>query len=521
MTYTFEMLENEYWWGGSADDGTKQPYNKESDFMADYRLICSNQGMPLYLSNKGRYIWSEDAFAVTIKDGMITIESDLEVTMHEAGSTLKDAYLAAKDAHFPFTGKVPERTFFTTAQYNTWMEYTYDPTQEKVLTYAHDIVNHGFVPGILIIDEGWHRPYGDWTFDPVKFPDPKAMINELHELGFKVMLWVVPYVTCSGLKYISEIRQDLNPETYDKMFLRTEDGSVALNEWWNGISAILDFTQPDNCEFLDRQLRALMKDYGVDGFKFDGGSKSSYSNRPLHNGQYRGTAEGTYSPLKQNIAWNDFGARYTFHEYKDTYKGGGKPTVQRLRDRGHRWDEDGINTILPNSIVQGLLGYPFICPDMIGGGEWSYNVKPGFQIDEELFIRMAQISVFFPMMQFSWAPWRVLSKEAWEIVARFGKLHAQVADEIMAIIEQSAVTGEPVVRNLEYAYPGCGYEKIEDQYLCGDDILVCPVVTKGTYEKDVVIPEGTWQDELGNLYECGVHRIPTPVERLPYFRKVK
>ena len=195
--------------------------------------------------------------------------------------------------------------------------------------------------------------------------------------------------------------------------------------------------------------------------------------------------------------------------------------MQRLRDRGHRWDEDGINTILPNSIVQGLLGYPFICPDMIGGGEWSYNVKPGFQIDEELFIRMAQISVFFPMMQFSWAPWRVLSKEAWEIVARFGKLHAQVADEIMAIIEQSAVTGEPVVRNLEYAYPGCGYEKIEDQYLCGDNILVCPVVTKGTYEKDVVIPEGTWQDELGNLYECGVHRIPTPVERLPYFRKVK
>ena len=107
MTYTFEILENEYWWGGCVDDGIKQPYSKESDFTADYRVVCTNQGMPLYLSNKGRYIWSEDAFAITFKDGMITIESDLEVTMHEEGSTLKDAYVAAKDAHFPFSGNVP------------------------------------------------------------------------------------------------------------------------------------------------------------------------------------------------------------------------------------------------------------------------------------------------------------------------------------------------------------------------------------------------------------------------------
>lgn len=520
MICTWEILEGEYWWGGCADEGTLQPYGKETSLSFDYRVTCFNQGMPLYISNKGRYIWSEDAFAISFEKGRITVESDLPITLTESGSTLRDAYLAAKEAHFPFGGKVPEKAFFTTAQYNTWMEYTYFPDQKKVLEYAHAIIEHDFIPGVLIIDEGWHRPYGDWTFDPEKFPDPKAMIEQLHELGFKVMLWVVPYVTCSGLKYVSAIRQDLHMGAKGNMFLRTEDGSVALTEWWNGISAILDFTDPENCQYLDNQLRVLVEEYGVDGFKFDGGSKMSYSNIRLRNGQFRGTQDGTYSPLKQNIAWNDFGTRYPFHEYKDTYKGGGKPVIQRLRDRGHRWDGDGINTIIPNALVQGLMGYPFICPDMIGGGEWSYNVRPGFTVDEELFVRMAQVSVFFPMMQFSWAPWRVLSKEACDIVANCGKMHSQMSEEIMAVIEEAAVSGEPVVRSMEYAYPGSGYEKVTDQFLCGDKILVCPVVTKGTFEKDVIIPEGKWQDELGNVYGKGIHRIQTPLDRLAYFRKI-
>ncbi len=522
MIYRFKMLENEFWYGGCANEATTQPYNRKSDFHHEYTHDCTNQGMPMYLSNKGRYIWSEDAFDVTVKNGEIIIESPLEVTINQSGSTLRDAYLGAMKAHFPFSGKVPERTFFTTAQYNTWMEFTYYPTQEGVLKYARAIVDNGFVPGVLIIDEGWHNPYGDWTFNPQTFPNPKKMVDELHSIGFKVMLWCVPYVTCSGVKFISAIREDINSTgTANNIFLRNEEGRPAIVEWWNGFSAILDFTNPTDCEFLESQLRTLMTEYGIDGFKFDGGSRTAYHPKRFINGTPKDFHGGEYSPLKQNIAWNEFGARFTFHEYKDTFKGGGKPTVQRLMDRGHTWDKRGIDTIIPNSLVQGLLGHPFVCPDMIGGGEWTFNIMPDFKIDEELFIRMSQVSVFFPMMQFSWAPWRVLSQKSWETVARFGRMHAQIAPEIMEIIENSAVTGEPVIRFMEYQYPGCGYEEITDQYMCGDNILVCPVTTKGTLQKEVVIPEGEWVDELGNKFTKGTHTIPTPVERLPYFRKIK
>ncbi len=520
MKYIFEIFENEFWWGGTIEDGIQMPFsNKTVNYQRDFRLDASNQTMPLYLSSKGRYIWSEQPFAVKIDAGYFEFEGE-DITMTETGDCLRDAYLAASQAHFPFNGEVPPLEFFETAQYNTWMEFTYNPTQKTVLEYAHSIIDNGFKPGILIIDEGWHNPYGDWTFDQLKFPNPKQMIEELHALGFKVMLWVVPYVTASGLKFISQVRADLNYEHYQDAFMRNENGVPVVMEWWNGYGAILDFENPTDVKFLDDQLQALMKDYGVDGFKFDGGTLRAFTNTVVINGQHKGTADGTYSPMKKNIAWNDFGARYKYHEYKDTFKGGGKPVVQRLRDRNHTWTNDGIDTILPNSLAQGLIGHPFICPDMIGGGEWSYNIIPSFKVDEELFVRMAQVSVFFPMMQFSWAPWRVLSRENFETVVKAAHLHSEMAPEIIEIIKASAVSGEPVMRTLEYMYPHCGYEKINDEFLCGENILVCPIVTQGTFEKDIVFPEGRWQDTDGNVYECGTHRVSTPLDKLTWFRKI-
>lgn len=520
MKKNISILDNEYWWGGTADAGTEMPFSAKTSYSADFRRNCPNQGMPLFISNKGRYIWSDEPFEISFDNGEITVDGG-EISLVTAGQTLKDAYTAAMRAHFPFDGSIPREEFFRTAQYNTWMEFCYDQTQEGVLNYAHAIIDNGLRPGIFIIDEGWQVAYGDWSFDFHKFPDPKAMVDELHSLGFIVMLWCVPYVTPCGVKWVKDVKEYLNPEGYMKHFIRNDDGEPSILDWWNGLSALLDFENPDDCEFLDSQLRKLMADYGIDGFKFDGGTLSDFTGDYIVNGKIKDIDSPKYSPMKKNIAWNKFGTRYPFHEYKDSFGFGGKPTVQRLRDRGHTWVNDGINTFLPNSIAQGLLGYPFVCPDMIGGGEWTYSDDPNFKIDEELFIRMAQASVFFPMMQFSWAPWRVLSPKSFALVKRAADMHAELADELISIIKKSAENGEPILRALEYEFPHHGYQDIKDEFLCGSDILVCPIVTKGTFEKDVVIPDGEWVDELGNIYSEGTHKISTPIDRLPVFRRKK
>ena len=172
----------------------KMPIHKDTKYFIDMEKGL-NQTMPLFVSTKGRYIWCENPMAVTVENGEFTISATSEIILWDKGKTLRDAYLEASSNHFKFTGKVPPLKFFETAQYNTWMELDYHQNQEAILKYAHGIVDNGYEPGVIMIDEGWHTRYGLWEWDFVKFPDPKAMINELHSLGFKVMLWVVPFVT--------------------------------------------------------------------------------------------------------------------------------------------------------------------------------------------------------------------------------------------------------------------------------------------------------------------------------------
>ena len=152
MNYTFNILDNEYWWGGSSDDGLLMPLDKNSEYKNEFREVAPNQTMPLYLSNKGRCIWSENPFKVEIKDKSFVFEGE-GVELYNGGSTLKEAYLSAMKAHFPFSEKTLPEVFFKTAQYNTLIEFTYNPTQENVIKYADEIIENGFEPGILIIDE--------------------------------------------------------------------------------------------------------------------------------------------------------------------------------------------------------------------------------------------------------------------------------------------------------------------------------------------------------------------------------
>lgn len=514
MKYIFKILENEYWWGGTSDDGRKCPFDKNTVLERDFTVSCPNQTMPLYLSNKGRCIWSENPFKVKIADGSFEIEGE-DVTIEQFGSTLKEAYLGASNKYFPIKGEELPEEFFKVPQYNTWIHLTYNQNQKDILDYAEKIIENGFKPGIFIIDEGWAKEYGLWEFDGAKFPDPKAMVDRLHEMGFTVMLWVVPNVRPDGLNFVKYYFKAFNPENYDKIFLRTEDGNVAISEWWNGFSATLDMTKECDRDFLDSQLTRLIDEYGIDGFKFDGGNVGAYSDSVCING----IPDRNATANERNIAWNEFGTRYKFHEYKDTFKGGGQRVIQRIKDKIHSWGDEGLAELVPCAILQGLIGHPFICPDMIGGGEWQ-NKTLLDRIDQELFVRMAQCSALFPMMQFSWAPWEALNEENLKIVKKSAKLHDEFGSTIISLVKECYKTGEPILRNLEYNYPNYGYEKINDVFMLGENILVAPVLNKGQTEKTIRLPKGKWLDSNGKSYEGGSDiTIKVDITSLPYFTK--
>jgi alpha-glucosidase (family GH31 glycosyl hydrolase) len=100
-------------------------------------------------------------------------------------------------------------------------------------------------------------------------------------------------------------------------------------------------------------------------------------------------------------------------------------------------------------------------------------------------------------------------------------LHQQIGDEIMTLARECSVSGEPMVRNMEYEFPGQGYESIRDQFLLGGNILVAPVVVKGQRSRNVVFPAGKWQGDDGSVVAGpATITIEAPLERLPWYRKM-
>ena len=513
-----QILKDEYWWGGSVVDADKMPYNYQTVCRIDLINDWITQSAPLYLSSKGRYIWSEEPFVIEFNKGKITITSDFEVKLYEAGNTLKEAYLTAMKRHFPFEENIhTPREFYKYPQFNTWMELIKNQNQEDIIKYAEEVVANGYKPGILMIDGGWQICQGNWEPRHDMMPNPKAMTDRLHELGFIVMIWVSPFMCSEGQLFLDLYTdyavEGKSEELRYNHLVRYKDGTAAIHHWWSGFSALYNFNLPDDCAHMDKQLRHLMDDYGFDGFKFDGGSyepKSFKAGIDFYD---------DYTPMQLNNAWMEFASSYKYHEVKDAWKQGGKQMIQRLWDKCHSWTERGINCLIPHGCFCGIIGMPFVCPDMVGGGSWTAFIKGKCQ--EELFVRMAQCSALFPMMQFSALPWRRLSEKGQKICREMAELHEAMYPEIEKVLSDSEKTGEPIIRSMEYMYPNHGYESINDQFMLGENILVAPVIVEGQTVKEVSVPDGEWVEQNSKKTYTGPCKVKVdaPLEILPWFIK--
>lgn len=515
--HTIEIFEGETWWPGVIAHAHLFPLTRSSSYSFDFfGDNAGNQGQPLLISNMGRYIWNEEPFAFTVDRGTITCSCDLaDFQSGEAGSTLRDAYLHSSNSFFPPSGLIPAEELFTLAQFNTWIEFTYMQNQAGIMEYARNIVANGFQPGVLMIDEGWFKTYGDWEFHEGRFPDPHGMMQELKEMGFKLILWMCPYYTPDGA-FWKEQWLDYSRKGDTIWIVNAENPAFpAVMQWWDGFSNVIDLSNPKGEAWFKEQLDYLVEEYGVDGFKLDGGDFPHYSaDRFLTD--FR-SCKQDITPNEHSELFTKIGLDYPFNEYRAAWKMGGQPIAMRLRDKHHSWED--LRMLVPGTINQGLMGYPFTCPDMIGGGEYLsfLNLE---SIDQELVVRAAQCHALMPMMQFSVAPWRILSEENLAICLEMEKLHVAMGEKILELAYESAQSGEPMVRSMEYAYPGNGYELITDQYLLGDKILVAPVVEHGATSREIVFPEGRWEGDDGSFVNGPVTlEVIVPLERLPRYLK--
>lgn len=507
------LLGDEQWWGGAVHYGHQMPFGKGSSFSFNlYGDPSNNQSAPLLLSNKGRWVWCDEPFRFSFQNDTLRVSAQSGDTIQygTAGNNLASAYKHASAHFFPSSGKWPDSLLITAPQYNLWIELLYNPNQKDVLDYADKVLQNGWPAGVLMIDDNWFNYYGELDFDKAKFPAAKKTIDQLHAKGFKVMLWICPFISPDSKEY-----RELQSKKYLLLDNEGDENKAwqsarkpLLIKWWNGYSACLDLTNPGAKQWLMDKLHFLQKEYGVDGFKLDAGDPYFYNSKAL-------VSYKKVSPNDHCTEWAKIGLEFPFNEYRAMWKMGGEPLVQRLADKNHTWGD--LQTLIPNTIAQQLLGYTFTCPDMIGGGNFE-SFLPGSKINQKLIVRSAQVHALMPMMQFSVAPWRILDLVHLGAVNEAVKLRQAMLPNIMAAMRHAAQTGEPALQSLAYAYPGKSYEHIKDQFMMGADMLVAPVVTEKD-ERTVVLPPGDWYYQNKKWKGGKTYRINVALNELPVFIK--
>ena len=402
--------------------------------------------------------------------------------------------------------------------WTTWARYKQNVDQEKTLTFAREILRHALPASVMEIDDKWQAGYGELDFDFGKFPDPKGMVDELHALGFKVTLWVMPFVeeNTDAFREGSELGY----------FVTSKRATGGLRpgffKWWNAPPVVaLDVTNPEAVSWFVTRLESLQTRYGIDGFKFDAGE-------PCFLPRMFETREALGHPSEYTRYWVErVASRFALAEVRTGHGTTGVGVLTRMGDRFSEWGSgNGLRSIIPTLLTSGVMGYPFCLPDMIGG-----NAYFGRRPDRELLVRWAQANALMPAMQFSIAPWDAGADVA-ELIASSLKTREKVVALMIRLTGEACDDLAPMCRPMWWLDPTDEKtHRIADQFAVGDDVIVAPVVTRGAVARDVYLTKGTWvavsngrdDDSLKKkTYRGGawLFGYDAPLDVLPCFERV-
>ncbi|CAG5059003.1 unnamed protein product [Parnassius apollo] len=414
----------------------------------------------------------------------------------------KIAHQHAVDTYLGKPTGIPDFRMIQYPVWSTWARYSREIDQDNLWQFANEIADSGFPNAQFEIDDLWEICYGSLTVDERKLPDFKKLIQDIKGLGFRVSIWVHPF-----------INKDCNPwysEALEKGYLVLNEEGSPDTSWWNNNGSVpgyIDFTNPDAAEWYSSRLRNLIETYDIDSLKFDAG-ESSWS-PPVQNGDIDLHPGHIVRDYVNTVA--KFGPMI---EIRSGMRTQDLPVFVRMVDKDTLWGFDnGLATLVTTLLTMNLNGYPLVLPDMIGGN--GYNERPS----KELFIRWLQANVFMPTLQYSFVPWDH-DEETVEICRRYTQLHADFAEEIAEAMQAAVDSGAPVNPPIWWHDP-TDQEALEvwDEFLLGERVLVAPVVEAGAESRDVYLPSGRWRAADGQLHAGPVwlRDYPAPLDTLPYF----
>jgi alpha-glucosidase len=378
---------------------------------------------------------------------------------------------------------------------NGQSRFSYE-TAEQVRSLAHTFRERDIPCDTLYLDIDTLDGYRVFTWDKTHFPDPGGLFAELREMGFRVVS-----IVDAGVKvdkhspiYIEGRERDL--------YCKTPQGTDYENAVWPGVCVFPDFTNPEARTWWGEKHQILL-DAGVAGIWSDMNEPALFiplnSTMPaevVHPGGGRAKLH-----LQVHNAYGSLmvqGAREGLLKLRPEerpfiitragYAGVQRHALVWTGDNSSTWEHLALS--LPQLQNLGLSGVGWSGVD-IGG---FYGDATG-----ELLARWTEFGIFQAFCR-NHSEKQTLHQEPWvfgepyESVCReMLKLRQRLLPYLYSLFDECHRTGAPILRPLFWAYPeDTSTYTLDDQALCGDTLLIAPILRPGREYRHVYIPAGSW-----------------------------
>jgi len=471
------------------------------------------KNVPLYLSTAGYGCFVHTTQRVTWDFGSGQ-ESSVSLSFETEGPRL-DLFLingpefpAILERYTALTGRAPVPPRWS---FGFWMSYVTYRSWEEVEDVAHGLRERHIPADVIHLDPGWLRPgmFADLMWDEARFPEPNLHLASLRAQGFRVSLWVQPW--------IPEDSEVFATGAENGYFARTSSGDVyryvpTVPGNPPRRAAIVDFTNPETRRWYKGRLKTLIQQ-GVAAFKTDFGEAiaedaifaNGMTGRQLHNAY----------PLLYNACFYEAFAELAAEPL--VWGRSGWAGIQRFPVS---WSGDQLCNYA--SMVCTLWGG--LSFGLSGAAFWSHDIG-GFEgrPDPELYVRWAQWGLLSSHSRAHGTtqrePW-TFGEQAERIFGDFARLRYRLIPYLYSCAHEASLTGMPVMRALVMLDRTDPNAWVADtQYLLGPDLLVCPVTESGVDALRVYLPPGTWYDYWTGQPWSGSQwqDIPVTLEHIPLF----
>ncbi len=513
----------------------QQPYLDLKGLDLELAHRNSQASVPFAVSSRGYgFLWNNPGVgrAVFGKNIMSfeaysTKAMDYWVVAGDTPAQIEEAYAAV-------TGTVPMMPEYGLGFWQCKLRYQ---TQEELMEVAREYKRRNLPIDLIVIDFFHWPKQGEWKFDPVYWPDPDAMVQELKEMGIELMVSIWPTVdkTCENYEEMLE----------NGLLIRTERGfRVGLD--FQGATIHFDATNPRARDYVWNKVKKNYYEKGIRVFWLDE-AEPEYTVYDFDNYRY-------YLGTNLQIG-NIYPVAYARAFYEGMEKEGQENIVNLLRCAwaGSQkygalvWSGDiassfeSMRNQLAAGLNMGMAGIPWWTTD-IGGFHGGDPNDPAFR---ELFVRWFEWGAFCPVMRLhgdreprqpqqgttggatccSGAANEVWSygEEVYEICRKYLELREQLRPYTRLLMKEAHEKGTPVMRTLFYMYPQdkeCW--NMEDEYMYGPDILVAPILHAGQRSREVYLPAGECWIEYatGKKYDGGTTvQAAAELDTIPVFVK--